>query len=137
MAEDPSKLTPLMVFPAANLVAVPALPVRDPDIGFVTVRFVKVPTLVKLLVTTELFRVVPVRVPAADVIVIAELPSKFTPLMVFPAANFVAVAALPVILPVRFPANPVAVKIPVEGIKLSFVSDNLAALFPEAVVHRG
>ena len=70
-------------------------------IGLVTVKFVNVPTLVKLELVTVDFKVVPVNVPASadDVTVISPLPSKSTPLIFLAVANFVAVAALPVILP--------------------------------------
>ncbi len=98
------------------VVAVVALPVTEPTIGFVTVRLAKVPTLVKLLVTTVGFSVVPVKVPAAAVTVIGAEPSKFTPLIVFPGDNFVAVAALPVIFvwsPVLVPERFDAVIAPV------------------------
>ncbi len=68
----PSNATPLMFFEAANLVAVAALPVVElelpvilPTMGLVTVRFVSVPTLVKLEPVTEALRLLPVRVPAA------------------------------------------------------------------------
>ena len=88
-----------MVFEAANFVAVAALPVILPTIGLVTVKFPNVPTLVKLEPVTVDFNVVPVNVSAdAPVaIVISALPSNATPLMVFEAANLVAVAALPVV----------------------------------------
>jgi hypothetical protein len=81
-------------------VAVPALPVTLPAIGLVTVKLVKVPTLVKLDPVTVDFKVVPVKVPASavEVIVISPLPSNATPLMVLAVANLVAVAALPVIV---------------------------------------
>jgi hypothetical protein len=71
-----------------------------------------VPTLVKLELTTVEFRVVPVRVPAADVTVIFPLPSKLVPLMVLAFCKTVAVAALPVVepevpdtFPVTFPVR--------------------------------
>jgi hypothetical protein len=82
-----------------------AVPVTDPEIGLVTVRSVRVPTLVKLLVTTVGFNVVPVRVPASAVTVILDVPSKDTPLIVLAFSSAVAVAALPVISPVTFPVN--------------------------------
>jgi hypothetical protein len=67
---------------------------------FVTVKLVNVPTLVKLLETTDAFNVVPVNVPAAAVTVMGVDPSKFTPLIDCGAASFVAVPALPVTDPV-------------------------------------
>jgi hypothetical protein len=66
-----------------------------------------VPTLVKLEPVTVAFNVLPVKVPAAAVTVISALPSNATPLMFLGVANFVAVAALPVVepeLPVTLPA---------------------------------
>ena len=88
-----------VIFPA--VVAVAALPVTLPTIGFVTVKLAKVPTLVKLELVIVEFNVVPVKVPASAVaeIVISVLPSKGTPLIFFVAANFVAVAAFPFTLP--------------------------------------
>ena len=70
-----------------------------PTIGLVTVKLVKVPTLVKPEPVTVDFKVVPANVSAdAPVaIVISELPSNAIPLMFFEAANLVAVAALPVV----------------------------------------
>ena len=101
----PSNATPLIVFEAANLVAVAAFPVVEPElpvilpvIGAVTVKLAKVPTLVKLEPVTVDFNVVPVNVSAAAGAVISALPSKATPLIVFAVANLVAVAALPVIV---------------------------------------
>jgi hypothetical protein len=45
---------------------------------------------------------------------------------------------LPVTLPVRGPANPLAVRIPVEGTNESFVLETFAGRFPVlAVTHRG
>ena len=100
-----------MFFEAANLVAVPALPVILPTIGLVTVKFAKVPTLVKLEPVTVDFNVVPVNVSAAAGTVISALPSNATPLMFFEAANLVAVPALPaadrsVALAINFQAVP-------------------------------
>ena len=46
--------------------------------------------------TTELFNVVPVNVPAAAVTVIAAVPSKLTPFIALAVASAVAVAELPV-----------------------------------------
>ena len=86
---------------AANFVAVAALPVTLPAIGAVTVKFANVPTLVKLDARTLLASVAPVKFEAAATaeIVISALPSKSTLLIFLGAANFVAVAALPVTLP--------------------------------------
>ena len=88
-----------MVSPV-KLVAVEALPVTLPAIGALTVKFPNVPTLVKLEPVTVDFKVVPVNcsADAAAAIVISALPSKATPLMVFEAANLVAVPALPVVV---------------------------------------
>ena len=57
-----------------------------------------VPTLVKLDPTTVDFKEVPDKVVASAVTVISALPSNAIPLIFFEAANFVAVAALPVVL---------------------------------------
>jgi hypothetical protein len=101
MLEVPSKATPLIVLGVAKAVAVAALPVTLPEIGAVTVRLLSVPTEVNEEVTTVGLRVVPVKVPASDVAVmlILEVPSKETPLIVLGVAKAVAVAALPVTLP--------------------------------------
>jgi hypothetical protein len=80
------------------LVAVAALPVILPIIGFVTVKFAKVPTLVKLEPVTVEFNVVPVKVPAAAGTLISLLPSKGIPFIFFGVANFEAVPAFPVIV---------------------------------------
>ena len=56
-----------------------------------------VPTLVKLELVTLLANVLPVNVLASASILILALPSNGTPLIFFVAANFVAVAALPVV----------------------------------------
>jgi hypothetical protein len=72
----------------------------DPIITFpLMVALSKVPTLVKLDPVTVEFKVVPLNVPASalDVIEISALPSNATPLMFFGEANFVAVAAFPVV----------------------------------------
>ena len=67
---------------------------------------VKVPTLVKLELTTFGASVLPVNVPASTVTLIGALPSNGTPLMFLGVASFVAfaarsaVAAFPVMLPV-------------------------------------
>jgi hypothetical protein len=55
----------LVVTVAALPVVEPELPVILPTIGLVTVRFVSVPTLVKLEPVTVALRLLPVRVPAA------------------------------------------------------------------------
>jgi hypothetical protein len=65
-----------------------------------------VPTLVKLEPVTVAFNVVPESVPAAAGTVMSALPSNATPLIFLDVANFVAVAALPVVeleLPVTLP----------------------------------
>jgi len=63
------------------------------------VRLASVPTLVRDDETTDELRVVPVRVPAAAVTVIAAEPSKLTPLIARGVAKVVAVEALPVKAP--------------------------------------
>ena len=68
-------------------VAVAALPLTLPTIVFVTVRFVSVPTVVKLEVTTFEASVVPVRVPAAAA------PPPALPLSFCIACRIVSVAA--------------------------------------------
>ena len=106
----PSKAVPLMALGVARVVAVvarvavaalpevdPELPVTLPEIGLVTVRLAKVPTLVKLDPVTVAFNVDPVSVLASAFTVIGALPSKAVPLIFFEAANLVAVPALPVI----------------------------------------
>jgi hypothetical protein len=82
----------------ALVVTVAALPVTLPVMGLLTVKFVKVPTLVKLEFTTDDFKVVPLKVPASAIIVISALPSNGTPFIFLVAASFVAVPALPVIV---------------------------------------
>jgi hypothetical protein len=70
------------------------------------VKLAIVPTLVKLEPVTVAFNVVPDSDPAAAVTVISALPSNATSLMFLGVANFVAVAALPVVepeLPVKLP----------------------------------
>ena len=71
-----------------------------PVILFVTVKFVSVPTDVKLLLTIDEFNVVPVNVlaSATDVIVISADPSNDMPLIFIAVASLEAVPALPSIL---------------------------------------
>ncbi len=76
------------------MVTVPALPLTDPVIVFVTDKLVNVPTDVRLLAVTPDARVVPVSVPAAAVTVMSALPLKLTPLML---RAVVSVAAEPVV----------------------------------------
>ena len=99
---EPSKLTPLMARAVASTVAVAALPVVEPEepvtepvMGFVTVRLTSVPTEVKEEAVTPEFKVAPVKVPAADVIVILPVPSKEVPLIVRAVCRAVAVPAFP------------------------------------------
>jgi hypothetical protein len=109
----PSNATSLMFLGVTNFVAEAALPVVEPElpvtlptIGLVTVRFVSVPTLVRLEPVTLAFKVVPDSVPAAAATVMSALPSNATPLMFLGVAKVVAVAALPVVepeLPVTLP----------------------------------
>ena len=77
-----------------------AFPVILPAMGLVTVKLARVPTLVKLEPVTVDLIVVPVNcsADAAAAIEISVVPSKATPLMVFEAANLVAVPALPEIV---------------------------------------
>ena len=104
MSPLPSNATPFIFLAVANLVAVPAvvalvavaaLPVMLPAIGLVTVKLVKVPTLVKLDPVTVDFRLVPVNVPASAGTVIFPVPSNATPFIFLAVANLVAVPALP------------------------------------------
>jgi hypothetical protein len=97
------------------LVTVAALPVMLPAMGLVTVRLVSVPTLVREDVTTDEFNVVPVNVPAAAVTVMSADPLNDTPLMFLAVCNVVAVEALPV----RAPANVVAVIVAVLGLTVN------------------
>ena len=83
-------ITVLAVVAVVALVAVAALPVMLPAIGLVTVKSVKVPTVVKLDPVTVDFRLVPVNVPASAGTVIFAVPSNATPLMVFAFDNLVA-----------------------------------------------
>ena len=107
----PSKSISLIFLGVANLVAVLALmaelavlafPVISPAIGFVTVKFAKVPTLVKLDPVTVAFSIVPLKVAAsADaVILISALPSNSISFIFLEVANLVAVDAIPAILAV-------------------------------------
>ena len=82
----------------ALVVTVAAFPVMDPAIALVTVKLVKVPTLVKLEPTIVDFKEVPVSVVASAVTVISALPSKSTVLIFLAVANLVAVPAFPVIV---------------------------------------
>ena len=66
----------------AFVVTVAALPVMLPEIGFVTVKFVSVPTDVRDELKIFDASVAPVNVPASAAIVMFEDPSKLTPLMV-------------------------------------------------------
>ena len=100
MFVEPLKLVPFIVRAVCNTVAVLALPLTLPVIVFVTVKLVNVPTDVKLEAVTPLASVVPVNVLAFAVTVIAAVPSKFTPLIARAVCSFVAVAALPLMLPV-------------------------------------
>ena len=91
-------VAPVPPFSIATIpVTLVAVPDTLPVIVFVTFKFVNVPTEVRDEDTTELFKVLPVKVPAAAVTVILADPSKSVPLMVFEVANLDAVAALPVV----------------------------------------
>jgi len=81
-------------------VAVPALPVIVPVIGFVTAKLVNVPTLVNDDAVTLLASVVPVKLLALTNKVISVVPLKDTPFILRAVCNAVAVPALPVIVPV-------------------------------------
>ena len=72
MSALPLNATPLIFLGVAKVVAVAALPVVEPELpvtlptmGLVTVRFVSVPTLVRLEPVTVALRLFPVKVPAA------------------------------------------------------------------------
>ena len=86
------------VLAVVAVVAVAALPAILPNIGLVTVKLVKVPTLVKLELVIVDFKVVPVKVPASAVTVTFSVPSNATPLIVLAVANLVANPAIPVTL---------------------------------------
>ena len=64
------------------------------------VPLVIVPTPAKLELTTLEASVVPVNVPASAVNVISEVPSKGTPFIFLPEANFVAVVEVPAVIAV-------------------------------------
>ena len=87
-----------------------------PEIGAVTVRLPSVPTEVKEEESTLAASVLPVKVPAAAVAVmlILEVPSKETPLIVLGVAKAVAVAALPVTLPEIGAVTVSPLKVPTE-----------------------
>jgi hypothetical protein len=116
--EVPSKETPLIVLGLASAVAVAALPVTLPEIGAVTVRLPSVPTEVKDEVTTPGASIVPVRefASAEAVMLMLEVPSKETPLIVLGIASAVAVAALPVTLPEIGAVTVSPLKVPTEVI---------------------
>ena len=94
----------------------------------VTARLPNVPTVVKLLVTTVAFNVVPVSVPAAAVTVMSALPLKLTPLM-FRAV--VSVAADPLTDPVIVFVTDKFVKVPTDVRLLAVTPD--ANVFPVSV----
>ena len=87
-----------------------------PEIGAVTVRLPSVPTEVKEEESTLAASVLPVKVPAAAVAVMLmlEVPSKETPLIVLGVAKAVAVAALPVTLPEIGAVTVSPLKVPTE-----------------------
>ena len=93
----PSNATPLIFLVVANFVAEAAFPFILPSIVLVTVKFDKVPTDVKLELTTVEFKEVPVSVPAFAAIVISPVPSNATPFIFMEVANFVVVAEFPVV----------------------------------------
>ena len=101
-----------------------ALPVTLPLIGVVTVKPVNVPTLVNDELTTFDARVVPVKADASvtAVIVIFEVPSKDTPLIVLAFCKAVAVAAFPVTLPLIGAVTVKPVNVP------TLVNDELTTL---------
>ncbi|MFA5838318.1 MAG: hypothetical protein WC837_15360, partial [Bellilinea sp.] len=96
----PLKDTPFILRAVCNAVAVPALPVIVPVIGFVTAKLVNVPTLVSEELTTFGASVVPVKLLALTNKVISVVPLKDTPFILRAVCNAVAVPALPVIVPV-------------------------------------
>ena len=95
--------TPLIDLGVTKEVAVAAFPVTLPEIGFVTVRPVRVPTDVSEELTMVAGKLVPVSPLASTGNVIFAVPSKATPLIVRAVVSFAAVVALPA-LPVMLPA---------------------------------
>jgi hypothetical protein len=96
----PSNAVPLIFLALVNLFAVDAeaaLPFTLPFIVLVTVKFVNVPTEVKLELITVDFSVLPVKVPASAAIVISLVPSNATPFIFLEIESLVEVAALPVV----------------------------------------
>ena len=97
--------TPLIFLGVAKAVAVAEFPVTLPVIGLVTVKPVKVPTVVNEELTMLAGKPMPVRPLASTGNVIFTVPSKATPLIVLAVESLVAfaarvaVAALPVTLP--------------------------------------
>jgi len=63
----PSNETPLIVRAVCKTVALPAFPVTEPEIGFVTVRLTRVPTEVSEELTTPAASVFPLNTPAGAV----------------------------------------------------------------------
>ena len=100
------------------LVAVAALPVMLPAIGLVTVKLANVPTEVNDELNTLAASVAPVTVPASAtaVMVMLEVPSNGWPLIFLGVAKAVAVAALPVTLPVIGAVTVSPLKVPTEVI---------------------
>ena len=132
-----------------SIVVVVPLTVRSPPtVTFPeVVRLARVPTEVRLEVTTVLFSSVPLSVPAAAVTVIAPVPSKSTPFIALAVANAVAVAAfpvqdpdepevLPVTFPVKFPTKEVAVNAPVFELKVRLETLFASSVPVPAVVNR-
>jgi hypothetical protein len=89
MSAEPLKDTPLINLGVARVVAVPALPVVEPEepvtlptIGAVTVNPASVPTDVREELTTLAARVVPVNVPAAAIVLgTTQVGAKVVPLL--------------------------------------------------------
>ena len=97
--------------------------------GLVTVKPVNVPTLVKLDAVTPDASVAPLRVPAAAVTVIGAVPSNVTPLIARPVCKAVAVAALPVVLPLLPVTDPVMGAVTVNAANVpTLVSEDASTL---------
>lgn len=120
---SPVRFEPERFAAVVAVVAVAALPVMLPAMGFVTVKFARVPTDVSDELRTVDFSVAPVSVLASAVTVMFAEPSKDTPLMVRAVRRVVAVVALPV----KFAVIVVAMKLPLAS-RLTIEPKVLAAV---------
>ena len=120
---SPVRFDPERFAAVVAVVAVAALPVMLPAMGFVTVKFASVPTDVSDEVTTVDFSIVPVSVLASAVTVMFPEPSNETPLMVRGVKRVEAVVALPV----KFAVIVVAMKFPLAS-RLTIEPKALAAV---------